>query len=155
MAAEIETARRLEEMVAGEMLMLLARDVARIGLPDRGWSRHTPPLMPTRPPTHRPIRYTVPQPSGKEDNRIRGRAHQTRRDRLYRRHPLCVMCEREEGRVTEAVEWDHIIPLWEGGLDVEANLQGLCRLHHLAKSRGEYKRRAAVKRAQRAATEFA
>jgi len=107
--------------------------------------------MPTRPPQHKPIKYLAPPPSSKDDNRIRGRAHQTRRDRLYRSKPLCVVCEREDGRVTEAVEWDHIVPLWEGGLDVESNLQGLCRPHHLAKSRGEYKRRAAVQRAKREA----
>jgi len=70
----------------------------------------------------------------------------TRLERLRRHQPLCAHCERE-GRVTEAVQWDHTVPLWEGGRDHESNMLGLCRVCHLTKSRAEAKRRAAAKRA--------
>ena len=44
----------------------------------------------------------------------------------------CVKCGKP-GRM----EVDHVIPIWNGGTDDEANLQTLCRGCHIDKSRGE------------------
>jgi 5-methylcytosine-specific restriction protein A len=46
------------------------------------------------------------------------------------------MCK-AEGRVTEAVEVDHIVPLAMGGNGDESNLQPLCHDHHAAKTAQE------------------
>jgi 5-methylcytosine-specific restriction protein A len=67
-----------------------------------------------------------------------------RKARLYRRQPLCVRCL-EQGKLTEAVEWDHIRPLSLGGEEAEGNLQGLCRACHETKTVAE----AAVRRLAR------
>ena len=75
-------------------------------------------------------------------SRIRGRALQTRNTRLLHYNPLCVHCT-EAGRVSAAVEVDHVIPLWAGGEDAEHNLQGLCIPCHEAKSRVETAQRMA------------
>jgi 5-methylcytosine-specific restriction protein A len=40
-----------------------------------------------------------------------------------------------DGRPTEEV--DHILPKSQGGTDDRANLQGLCRTHHSAKTMRE------------------
>jgi 5-methylcytosine-specific restriction enzyme A len=72
--------------------------------------------------------------------RLRGRKLQARNARLYRRHPLCVACL-ERGKLTEAVEWDHIEPLHRGGPEAEGNLQGLCSACHQAKTLAERKAR--------------
>jgi 5-methylcytosine-specific restriction enzyme A len=58
--------------------------------------------------------------------RIRGRQLQRLRERLFRNQPLCAQCS-AMGRDTIATIRDHIIPLAEGGQDVEANTQGLCQ----------------------------
>jgi 5-methylcytosine-specific restriction protein A len=68
--------------------------------------------------------------------RLRGRGLQARNARLYRRNPLCPLCL-EQGKLTEAVQWDHKIPLERGGAESAANLQGLCKPHHDAKSAAE------------------
>lgn len=68
--------------------------------------------------------------------RLRGRARQARNARLAFRSPLCVECDRE-GVVSRAEEWDHKVPLAEGGLDDESNLQGLCHRHHAEKTARE------------------
>jgi 5-methylcytosine-specific restriction protein A len=93
---------------------------------------------------HKSFRYTQSAPSMGQVQRIRGRAHVNRLDRLRRSNPLCVHCERD-GLVTEAAEWDHVIPLSEGGIDHESNLQGLCREHHAAKTRTEARQRFAAR----------
>ena len=72
--------------------------------------------------------------------RMRGGNLQRRNRRMFMRNPLCVMCERE-GKVTQATEFDHIMPLCDGGSESEANLQGLCHAHHLAKSKTETQNR--------------
>lgn len=68
--------------------------------------------------------------------RLRGRALQRRRARVFDREPLCVTCQ-AVGRVTLATILDHVIPLAEGGPDTEANTQPLCRPCHDAKSQAE------------------
>lgn len=68
--------------------------------------------------------------------RTRGRALQRLRAELFERQPLCADCRRN-GRVTLATERDHIVPLEEGGEDVESNVQGLCADCHDAKSKAE------------------
>lgn len=60
------------------------------------------------------------------------------RAQVLRENPLCVQCQ-AEGRVTVAVDVDHIIPHagdWARFSD-RGNLQGLCRAHHTQKSRRE------------------
>lgn len=41
------------------------------------------------------------------------------------------------------MEWDHIVPLSEGGADHESNLQGLCHSCHVEKTAEEQRRRRA------------
>jgi 5-methylcytosine-specific restriction protein A len=77
--------------------------------------------------------------------RLRGRARMTRNARLAKQRPLCAECERQ-GLVTAADEWDHIVPLCDGGPEHESNLQGLCKAHHDEKTARE-----AAERAQRRA----
>ena len=72
--------------------------------------------------------------------RVRGRKLQERNGRLYRRNPLCALCL-AEGKFTEALEWDHVLPLADGGGETADNLQGLCRAHHRAKTIEEDKQR--------------
>lgn len=68
--------------------------------------------------------------------RMTGRKLQAARADLFRRNPLCVMCE-AKGIVRLAAHRDHIVPLSEGGLDVEDNTQGLCAECHDGKSLAE------------------
>lgn len=68
--------------------------------------------------------------------RLRGRANQARRLRVFTRNPLCVPCE-ALGRVTLATIADHIIPLAEGGRDDESNLRGICAECHKVKTQAE------------------
>lgn len=68
--------------------------------------------------------------------RTRGRTLQTMRALHLRRHPLCVMCK-ARGRVAEATDLDHILPLFKGGTDDQDNLQGLCAECHKDKTRAD------------------
>lgn len=68
--------------------------------------------------------------------RITGRRLQASRAALFERSPLCAECERQ-GRVSEATERDHVIPLAEGGVDDDSNVQGLCAECHAEKSARE------------------
>lgn len=68
--------------------------------------------------------------------RITGRRLQAMRAALFARSPLCAECSRQ-GRIAEATERDHIIPLAEGGKDEDENVQGLCAPCHDEKSRAE------------------
>jgi len=59
------------------------------------------------------------------DRRITGRRLQARRLAVWQRDPTCAVC----GRVVAypaGFELDHIVPLFMGGEDVEANCQILC-----------------------------
>ena len=58
--------------------------------------------------------------------RITGRKLQELRAQLFRREPLCRECNKH-GLITIATIRDHIIPLAEGGQDVDENIQPLCK----------------------------
>ena len=72
----------------------------------------------------------------KPTKRITGRKLQRMRDALFKRNPLCVLCE-AKGIFTPATQRDHIKALAEGGLDDESNEQGLCDGCHREKSLAE------------------
>ena len=65
--------------------------------------------------------------------RTRGRALQRLRSTFLRMHPLCRRCELR-GNYRAATQLDHIVPLYQGGTDDEANLQGLCDECHADKT---------------------
>lgn len=70
----------------------------------------------------------------KTDERIRGRRLQARRMAYFQDNPLCKHCQ-AKGKVREARQLDHIIPLDKGGSeDDPANWQGLCVECHRIKS---------------------
>ena len=68
--------------------------------------------------------------------RIRGRALQRMREAHFRHNPLCVMCL-EQGRITAAVQLDHILALHLDGTETADNRQGLCADCHTEKSKLE------------------
>ena len=72
-------------------------------------------------------------PLKRATERIRGHKLQERNARLAEANPLCVHCT-QQGKVSIATQWDHVIPLHKGGLDVESNLQGLCDECHYRKT---------------------
>ena len=47
----------------------------------------------------------------------------------------CATCQRKLGMAGEPVEFDHVRALINGGENREANLQGLCGLCHITKTR--------------------
>lgn len=96
--------------------------------------------MPTRPPTHRA--FTLQRRDASESPRLRGRHGVERRQRLMRANPLCVECLKI-GEYREAVEFDHVVPLADGGADHESNMQGLCLDCHRRKTAIEQQRRIA------------
>lgn len=64
----------------------------------------------------------APTPS---ESRLRGRALQARRKRIWSLNPCCAIC----GRVTSyprGFELDHRVPLHAGGPDTDENCQVLC-----------------------------
>lgn len=73
--------------------------------------------------------------------RTRGRKLQRTRIAWLNEHTLCCMCE-QEGRVSQAQEVDHVVPLWRGGADDETNFASLCIPHHKAKTKREAAERA-------------
>ena len=83
-------------------------------------------------PTWRPVDRVIPE-------RIRGTHLQRLRRQLFERQPLCVLCDRA-GHTTIATIRDHVIPLTEGGLDVESNTQALCQSCSDRKTADEAKR---------------
>jgi 5-methylcytosine-specific restriction enzyme A len=66
-------------------------------------------------------------------HRTRGRKLQQLRYELFRRQPTCAEC----GAIEYELYRDHIVPLGEGGLDVESNTQALCAKCHDAKTQAE------------------
>ena len=77
-----------------------------------------------------------PSRPGSQHLRLNGWERQRVRALYLRLHPLCEACE-AEGRISEATELDHRIPLSEGGTHDWSNLAGLCRPCHDAKTRRE------------------
>ncbi|WP_222943066.1 HNH endonuclease [Stenotrophomonas maltophilia] len=55
---------------------------------------------------------------------------------------MCQPCK-QQGRVTEATEVDHIVNVAEGGSDDETNLQAICAECHGVKTQAEARRGAA------------
>lgn len=70
---------------------------------------------------------------------MRGRKLQQARQRLFAEQPLCVLCL-QQGRYALATIRDHIVPLAEGGVDDDTNVQGLCNDCSDTKTRQEAKR---------------
>lgn len=58
-----------------------------------------------------------------------------------------------ERAVPQGVEYDHVVPLWRGGVNHLDNLQTLCVPCHRGKTAREAAERAAVRRSQRRAAE--
>lgn len=63
-------------------------------------------------------------------NKRYGRGWKRIRDRHMQAHPLCEECSKA-GRLTPAVEVHHILPLANGGTNVDANLMSLCHACHM------------------------
>jgi len=66
-----------------------------------------------------PIEGITPTP------RLRGRAGQAQRARRLKLYPVCRRCT-ERGITTPTAIINHKIPLVKGGLDTDANCEGLC-----------------------------
>lgn len=66
--------------------------------------------------------------------RQRGRAGMERRARLLIASPLCAICL-QRGLTTAAIEVDHVIPLHQGGPDIDSNTQNLCVPCHQEKTK--------------------
>ena len=77
-------------------------------------------------------RQALKSPSAAE--RTRGSALVSIRQRFFREHPCCVMCD-AEGVTRAAVELDHIVPLALGGLNKDENIQLLRAVCNLNKGR--------------------
>lgn len=71
-------------------------------------------------------------------SRVTGYRLQKIRQEHFQRNPLCIECEKA-GVTRQWTELDHIVPLHKGGSDSDANRQGLCREHHLAKTKADLK----------------
>src|SRR5688572_315626 len=100
--------------------------------------------MPTKPPIHRDPNYDralclyrnqCDRERGSFAKRGYGRKWNEAAKAYLRRHPLCVMCLKEE-RVEPAVLVDHVIPhkgnhslFWN-----QENWQALCQSHHSRKT---------------------
>lgn len=69
---------------------------------------------------------------------------------IERQGGKCAHCNRRVGMAGEAIEFDHVVALVNGGENTEANLQALCALCHVAKTREDVaeKSRVARKRAK-------
>jgi len=83
-------------------------------------------------------RRAVEAHRGSRQARGYGRAWDRLRAAHLAQHPLCAACLAMRPPVTTAAtDVDHIKPKSQGGTDDPANLQSLCRAHHLRKSWGE------------------
>lgn len=73
-------------------------------------------------------KYEAPRPRAipsSSEQRLSGRALQTRRLNVWTKSPYCAVC----GRLTaypHGFELDHVVRLDRGGPDIEANTQVLC-----------------------------
>jgi 5-methylcytosine-specific restriction enzyme A len=98
--------------------------------------------MPQRPKTHRPAGYPKRAPDLRASAAKRG---YDRRWRAYRlaflaSHPLCLMCEVEDGLYVAATEVDHVQAV-SGPEDPKfwdaSNHRPLCKRHHSLKTAQE------------------
>ena len=80
---------------------------------------------------------------GSMTKRITGRRLQRIRKQVLGEQPLCVMCK-AKGKVTLAVEVDHIVALVNGGEDEHSNRQALCAPCHQVKTRRDLGQRERV-----------
>lgn len=62
-------------------------------------------------------------------NRRYGRLWRKTRDRYIKLNPLCEQCKKN-GKLTQAQEVHHILPLSQGGSNKEENLMALCKPCH-------------------------
>lgn len=69
--------------------------------------------------------------------RIRGRALQAIRASILATNPLCELCD-AAGRVRQAVEIDHRVPLALGGSEEPSNRRPLCRECHRAETKRQF-----------------
>lgn len=69
-------------------------------------------------------------------HRVTGRRLQRMRESLFSREPLCRICMLA-GRTAVATIRDHIVPLFEGGADDDANTQPICAACDEVKSKAE------------------
>jgi 5-methylcytosine-specific restriction protein A len=56
---------------------------------------------------------------------------------------MCQQCKRE-ARARVGTQVDHVVPVFEGGSDDDANLEVICDEHHQAKNERERQRRAGL-----------
>ena len=99
--------------------------------------------MPTSPPRHNAHRVRENELAGQRDYNKRKRTGQgfynspqwkKTAARYKRNNPLCVDCE-ANGKTVAVDVVDHIIPVKEGGAEVDPdNLQSLCHFHHNKKT---------------------
>lgn len=94
--------------------------------------------MPSLPIKHRPAK---PKPGrwgeGKVERKLTGRPWRRLRQQVLQRDKyLCQVCL-ALGRLTEADEVDHIIPIAKGGSDHPDNLQSICTPCHKGKTASE------------------
>lgn len=68
--------------------------------------------------------------------RIAGDRLQRLRKAHFQAQPLCVHCLRKD-RARIATELDHIVALVNGGTNDPENFQGLCKWHHIEKTRAD------------------
>ena len=76
-----------------------------------------------------------------QTTRIRGSALQKIRREKLLKNPACEICAKQ-GIVTPAVVVDHIMPIWAGGAESDANRCSICHSCHSKKSALEAKARA-------------
>lgn len=69
--------------------------------------------------------------------RIQGRAGVALRTRRLALEPLCRDCA-DQGKVTEAVTPDHIVPLALGGTDTDDNIRCLCQPCHAKRTAEQF-----------------
>lgn len=78
-------------------------------------------------------------------DRLRGRKAVAQRLRRLHNEPLCRHCLAKD-IIQAADEIDHIIPLDQGGEDIDSNTQALCSEHHKIKTAKDmgYRKRATI-----------
>lgn len=97
--------------------------------------------MPSRPPSLRQRPRAKAWATTRKSRQARGygREHELMRERVLQEEPLCRPCK-DQGRISQAVIADHIIPLSEDGTGDRENYQGICKPCHDEKTAIEAKR---------------